>query len=132
MCLIIDPILTKPKRGQYRWKFLVCNKRGTLSSPSKSYTWSQTRPNRARPDSNPTNGEGQVGFHVFTNRRDAERASKHWPQYARSSKFVAVKLKVNDFKYAGTIEHCDDYSNGRYGEVWGEATVVRRYNIRNT
>lgn len=127
MCLKIDSTKTKPKPGNIRWKFLDRNLvTGQITSPAYTgYVW------------NPVNEvnsslcvgdrvELQSGFHVFTNKEYAEEASKQWLNFSRTEK-VVVKLRVDDFKCSGLVHNCDPYSDGKYGEVWGRATILEVY-----
>jgi hypothetical protein len=122
MCLNIDTH-TRPARVVSRWKHLVRNSNGKLTSPAFDFKWKTggavnvAKASQVDPD--------QTGFHVYLTKRDALRSLKHWITRER----VLVKLKVSDFIGAGKIYHCDDYSNGRRGEVWGKAQIVGIYRL---
>jgi hypothetical protein len=137
MCLKIETTV-RPARVVNRWKFLACDKNGNLHSPCEDYTWNKYACNVAELDPTPSNSfyfkQDQAGFHVFTTRRHAERAVKRWGYISDSYIYgkmhmVIVKLKVEDFISGGKIDNCDKYSDGKPGEIWGQASIVKVYGV---
>ena len=132
MCLNIDNTKTCPKQVFHRWKILTIDpQNGNISSPCHDYIWK--RPGLNFPHKSRVKNDPQSGFHVYTSKRDAQSAIKHWGIYYFYSplgghktklNFVLAKLKVFDFKASGKIERCDDYSDGRPGEIWRSAEII--------
>jgi hypothetical protein len=139
MCLKIDPEKRRPTQVYHRWKFLevkefagldMINGKLTpvLCSPVYYYKWEVGKENY----NNSLLKYNQYGFHVYTTKRHALGAIKNWTAFNKKNEdgkkvFALVKLKVKDFKYAGVIDNCDDYSNGKPCEIWCGATITNVY-----
>jgi hypothetical protein len=122
MCLNIEN-KTRPATEDYRWKFLDRTSNGLLISPLNDHMWKPTgEVNYA--SVNERGYYDQNGFHVYLTEKDAVEGAKQWVVRHECKDRVIVKLKVEDFRACGTIEHCDPYSNGKEGEIWGMATIV--------
>jgi hypothetical protein len=127
MCLNIDYVKGRPKRVVNRWKFLNQDTMGRLLSPARDFEWMLDKLNTAN-----ISYSLQGGFHVYLTRRDAERAARRWPdlnKFSCNKRRVIVKLKVSGFLATGTINKCDDYSDGRTGEIWSSAKIVGIYEL---
>jgi hypothetical protein len=128
MCLSINENAKCPTNVKSRWKFLYLDtKTGKLSSPSHDdFIWKLNVPAKAKL----SRGDENTGFHVYKNKKFAMGGANEWGDRIQRVSVVA-KLKVEEFKAAGTIANCDRYSDGKPGEIWKKATVVAIYS-KNT
>ena len=126
MCLINQ---SYPQyQGSIRWKFLT--KEGEfLRSPSFMFYWS--RANNLADNYNYLFASSQCGLHVYLFQQTAINAAKNWfeDHCDFKQKVFIAKLKCSNFLGGGIIDKCDNYSNGKRGERWGEADILAVYDI---
>lgn len=124
MCLNIKSSFPKNKRKAIRYKFLTTD----LQSP---YAYKQWEKNIWEGSNCPDEDyASQKGFHTYSSEAIARKAAEQWVR--GGIQYVIVKLSVRNLKAKGMIVGCDDYSDGKDGEIWREAKIIHVYKRKIT
>jgi len=133
MCLINQGL---KYQGSIRWKFVEFGKqfgeRLGFSSPSfREFEWRKYNNYEDYFKQYSGSFSSQFGFHVFLFKQTAINAAKSWDgtQYSDNNYFI-FKLRCSNFIDGGIIDRCDDYSDGKRGERWGNAEVIGIFDIQ--
>ena len=142
MCLRITNDKEDVNAEEIVYKFLQISHDGTLYSPAQNhgffsdgkwsfirvynqYEWDKEGWNEVSiSDINEDVSPNARGYHTYVDREIAIQAAKSWIEDWNEFNYVVVKLKVQHRIAQGTIEKCDEISDGEKGEVWRKAKIL--------